>query len=52
VIYRELFLEGLTLLDIGNRVGVEFSLSRVAARQELRRLVDSLGLGLPVAGKA
>ncbi len=44
VIYRELFLEGLTLFDLGEGSGVEMSLSHVAARQELRRLVDSLGL--------
>lgn len=45
VIYRELFLEGLTLFDLGEGSGVEMSLSHVAARQELRRLVDALGLG-------
>lgn len=44
VIYRELFLEGLTLFDLGEGSGVEMSLSHVAARQELRGLVDALGL--------
>jgi chromosome partitioning protein len=44
VIYRELFLEGLTLFDLGEGSGIEMSLSHVAARQELRRLVDALGL--------
>jgi len=44
VIYRELFLEGLTLLDMGQGSGVEMSMSQVAARQELRRLVEALGL--------
>lgn len=44
VIYRELFLDGLTLFDLGEGSGVEMSLSHVAARQELRRLVDALGL--------
>ncbi|HVI49834.1 MAG TPA: division plane positioning ATPase MipZ [Candidatus Sulfotelmatobacter sp.] len=44
VIYRELFLEGLTLLDLGDGSGVEMSMSHVAARQELRRLVEALGL--------
>jgi len=44
VIYRELFLEGLTLLDLGEGSGVEMSMSHVAARQELRRLVEALGL--------
>jgi len=44
VIYRELFLEGLTLLDLGGG-RTELTLSQVAARQELRHLVDGLGLG-------
>lgn len=44
VIYRELFPQGLTLLDTDAVEGV--SLSHIAARQELRELVD--GLALPV----
>jgi chromosome partitioning protein len=53
VIYRELFLDGLTLFDLGEGSGIEMSLSHVAARQELRRLVDSLGLArFAPAGKA
>ena len=44
VIYRELFLEGLTLFDLGEGSGVEMRLSHVAARQELRHLVETLGL--------
>ncbi|WP_417517763.1 division plane positioning ATPase MipZ [Minwuia sp.] len=65
VIYRELFLDGLTLLDVidaGKRPdgGVELSLSHVAARQELRALMDALelpakpasGATEPVAAKA
>ena len=45
VIYRSLFLEGLTLLDLRHTVpGFELNMSTVAARQELRALVDSLGL--------
>ncbi len=51
VIYRELFLEGLTLLDLGEGSGVEMSLSHVAARQELRHLVDNLGLAGMVKGE-
>ena len=43
VIYRELFLEGLTLLDLGGP-RASLTLSQVAARQELRRLVEALGL--------
>lgn len=45
VIYRELFLQGLTLLDLGEGTGPNLSLSHVAARQELRQLIEGLGLG-------
>lgn len=44
VIYRELFLAGLTLLDYPEH-GTPMSMSHVAARQELRNLSDALGLG-------
>jgi chromosome partitioning protein len=44
VIYRELFLQGLTLLDLGEEQGVSMTLSHVAARQELRRLIDAMNL--------
>ena len=43
VIYRELFLDGLTLLDLGGHRSA-LTLSQVAARQELRRMIDALGL--------
>lgn len=44
VIYRELFLTGLTLLDLNkDGVTVEMSMSHVAARQELRQLLDAIG---------
>lgn len=43
VIYRELFLEGLTLLDLGGQRSA-LTLSQVAARQELRQLIEGLGL--------
>jgi chromosome partitioning protein len=44
VVFRELFPRGLTLLDLRD-VGVSsLSMSHVAARQELRELVRSLGL--------
>jgi chromosome partitioning protein len=44
VIYRELFLSGLTLLDLNkDGVQVEMSMSHVAARQELRQLLDAIG---------
>lgn len=58
VIYRELFLKGLTLVDLkreargkrgGNKDkplndGKGMSMSKVAARQELRRLMEALNL--------
>ncbi len=47
VIYRELFPKGLTLLDMGVIKGA--SLSHVAARQELRQLLQALALPLMAA---
>ncbi|WP_282607361.1 division plane positioning ATPase MipZ [Pelagibius sp. Alg239-R121] len=45
VVFRELFPKGLTLLDLGDATGdVSMSLSHVAARQELRQLLDVLNL--------
>ncbi|MEO5374411.1 MAG: division plane positioning ATPase MipZ [Alphaproteobacteria bacterium] len=45
VVYRELFLKGLTLLDLREAsVNVSMRMSHVAARQELRSLVDAMGL--------
>ncbi|HMA50965.1 MAG TPA: division plane positioning ATPase MipZ [Magnetospirillaceae bacterium] len=44
VIYRELFLQGLTLLDLGEEQGLSMTLSHVAARQELRQLIEAMGL--------
>lgn len=45
VIYRELFLKGLTLMDFGaDGLDVKMSMSHVAARQELRDLFDALQL--------
>jgi chromosome partitioning protein len=43
VIFKELFLAGLTLLDF-ERSGVHMSLSHVSARQELRELVNFMKL--------
>lgn len=43
VIFRELFLSGLTLLDLQD-VGKQLSASHVAARQELRNLMKALNL--------
>lgn len=47
VVFRELFPKGLTLLDLGESKGdvtMSMSLSHVAARQELRQLLDVLNL--------
>lgn len=45
VIYRSMFLEGLTLLDLRHKIaGFELNMSHVAARQELRSLVEAIGL--------
>lgn len=45
VIFRELFLKGLTVLDLKKKgVGVKMSMSHVAARQEIRHLIKSLQL--------
>ncbi|MCK0069544.1 division plane positioning ATPase MipZ [Kordiimonas laminariae] len=47
VIYRELFLKGLTLMDLKDTGGVDgkgLSMSHVAARQEVRNLIDGLAL--------
>ncbi|MDX5359711.1 MAG: division plane positioning ATPase MipZ [Alphaproteobacteria bacterium] len=43
VIYRELFLNGLTLLDL-NESGGGLNMSHVAARQEVRNLIAALEL--------
>jgi chromosome partitioning protein len=44
VIYRELFLKGLTLMDMDKVTGNSLSMSHLAARQEVRALVSALGL--------
>ncbi|MBV8938321.1 MAG: AAA family ATPase [Alphaproteobacteria bacterium] len=44
VIFRELFLQGLTVLDIMQAGNTSVSLSHVAARQEVRELLNSLRL--------
>ncbi|MBL8697733.1 MAG: ATPase [Alphaproteobacteria bacterium] len=45
VIFRELFLQGLTLLDLGQKgLGVAMSMSHVAARQEVRDLLKAVGM--------
>ncbi len=44
VIYRELFLKGLTLLDLRKSSGLPMTMSHVAARQEVRTLLEELNL--------
>lgn len=44
VVFRELFLYGLTLLDLGDAGGGKLTLSNIAARQELRELMRALDL--------
>jgi len=52
VIYRELFLSGLTLLDLPRERGrAKFSMSHVAARQELRHLLDAIQPQAPLPAR-
>ena len=44
VIFRELFLNGLTLLDLKQGGLINFTMSHVAARQELRDMIKALDL--------
>jgi chromosome partitioning protein len=44
VVFRELFLHGLTLLDISYLDGFNFTMSHVAARQELRDFLKQLNI--------
>ena len=44
VIYRELFLKGLTLMDLDRLPGEKLSLSNISARQEVRALVNAIGI--------
>lgn len=43
VIFRELFVKGLTLLDL-KESGTTMSMSHVAARNEVRALIETIGL--------
>lgn len=43
VIFRELFVKGLTLLDL-KESGTTLSMSHVAARQEVRALLETIGI--------
>ncbi|MDH3666678.1 MAG: division plane positioning ATPase MipZ [Paracoccaceae bacterium] len=44
VIFRELFLSGLTLLDLKTNGPVPLTMSHVAARQEVREMIKALDL--------
>lgn len=45
VVFRELFLAGLTLLDLGRTgLGMAMNMSHVAARQEVRDLLAAVGM--------
>lgn len=51
VVYREMFLKGLTLMDlkdVGGLDGRGLTMSHVAARQEIRSLIDALDLPIRV----
>lgn len=48
VIFRELFLNGLTLLDLKQGGPITMTMSHIAARQELRDMIRSLRLPEPV----
>lgn len=45
VIFRELFLQGLTLMDVIEVKKGSLSMSHIAARNEVRALVDAVGIG-------
>ena len=50
VVFRELFLKGLTLLDLReDGTGVALNMSHVAARQEVRALLQAIALRAGVA---
>jgi chromosome partitioning protein len=53
VIFRELFLSGLTLFDLGGSVGgPPLAMSHVAGRQEARTLIDTILAGPPLRSTA
>lgn len=51
VIFREMFLTGLTLLDL-RETGTRMTLSHIAARQEVRDLLQALNIGSAPASVA
>ena len=50
VIFRELFLKGLTLLDLrAEQTDVTLTMSHIAALQEIRSVLQAIGVGQPEA---
>ena len=49
VIFREMFLSGLTLLDLKDDNTHKLNMSNIAARQELRELLKALDLGVDLS---
>lgn len=47
VIFRELFLKGLTLLDLKEDPNNALTISQIAARQEVRNLIQAIGIEAP-----
>ena len=45
VIYRELFLKGLTLMDLHAVKDSNLNMSQLSARQEVRTLINAIGFG-------
>lgn len=55
VIYRELFLKGMTMLDVieaADAGASGLSMSHIAARQEVRQLLDTIGVDAILKAKA
>jgi chromosome partitioning protein len=52
VIFRELFLKGLTLMDLAETETEQLKMSHIAARQEVRMLLEALKLPQPQAALA
>ena len=48
VVFREMFLSGLTLLDLKDQDTHKLSMSNIAARQELRDVLKALNLGVEI----
>jgi chromosome partitioning protein len=49
VIFRELYLQGLTLMDVREAgLGIQMAMSHVAARMEVRTLIGAIRKPQPV----